>query len=82
MRADLGLVGLDDEIERLGIDVALLGQDGFQRPHPKLHLGQFRAVIVVVVAVVVMVMIVVFVAGHGNLLRQSSAHCVMVRESG
>jgi hypothetical protein len=36
----------------------------------------------VVVAVVVMVMIVVIVTGHGNLLRQSSAHCVMIRESG
>ena len=62
---------------RLGIDVALLGQDGFERPHAQLHLGELRAVVVravlVMVPVVVMVMIVivviVVVAGHGTLRR-------------
>ena len=61
-RADLGLVGLDDGVERGRIDVALLGQHGFQRAHAKLRLRQLRAVLVIVV----MVMIVV-VSGHGDL---------------
>ena len=53
--ADLGLVGLDDEIERSRIDVALLGQDRFQRAHAQLRLGELRPVFVVVV-----------VLGHGK----------------
>ena len=51
VRADLGLVGLDDAVDGRGVDIALLGQDRFQRPHPQLHLGQFRAVIVVMIMV-------------------------------
>ena len=39
MRADLGLIGLDDGIERGRIDIALLGQHGLQRAHAQLHLG-------------------------------------------
>ena len=55
VRADLGLVGLDDEVERGRIDVALLGQDGLQRAHPQLRLGQLRAVLVIVVMIVVVI---------------------------
>jgi hypothetical protein len=43
MRPDLGLIGVDDEVERLGIDIALLGQNGLERPHPKLHLVELGA---------------------------------------
>jgi hypothetical protein len=56
-RADLGFIGLDDGIERRRIDVALLGQNGFERAYAQLDLRQRRAV------VVLMVMIVV---GHGS----------------
>ncbi len=47
-------------VERGRIDVALLGQDGLQRAHAQLHLGQLRAVLVV------MIVVVVIVCGHGN----------------
>ena len=57
VRADLGLVGLDDRIERGRLDIALLGQDRFERAHTDLHLGQFRAVLVVMMIVVVLVVI-------------------------
>ena len=40
MRADLGLEGLDDLVERGRIDIALFGQDGFERAHPQLHVRQ------------------------------------------
>ncbi len=50
-RADLGLVGLDDGVERRRVDVALLGQHGFQRAHAKLRLRQLRAVLVVMVVI-------------------------------
>ena len=43
MRADLGLARLDDLVERGGIDIALLGQDGFERPHPQLQVRQIRS---------------------------------------
>ena len=59
MRADLGLIGLDDGVERGRIDVAFFGQDGFQRAHAQLGLGQFR------MRVVVVMMMVVIVIGHG-----------------
>ena len=59
MRADPGLIGLDDEIERGWLHVALFGQDRFQRPPPQLHLGQVRAVRVMIL---VMVMIAVMVS--------------------
>jgi len=35
--ADLGLVGFDDGVERGGLDIALLGQDRFERAHTELH---------------------------------------------
>src|SRR4029078_851369 len=60
-RPDLGLVGLDDGVERGRVDIALLGQHGFQRAHPKLRLRQLRAVIVVMV---VMMIVVVVMSGH------------------
>ena len=48
VRTDPGLIGLDDGVERGGIDITLLGQDRLQRAHAQLRLGQFRAVRVVV----------------------------------
>ena len=42
VRADLGLVGLDDRVERGRIDIALLDQDRLERAHPKLHLRELR----------------------------------------
>jgi len=53
MRADLGLVGVDDEVEGLGVDVALLGQDGLERAHPQFGFGQVRMVMIVVVMIVI-----------------------------
>ncbi len=50
-RADLGLVGLDDGIERRRIDIALFGQDGLERAHPQLGLREFGMVVIVVVVV-------------------------------
>ena len=41
-------------VERGRIDVALLGQDGLQRAHAQLRLGQLRAVLVVVIVLVAM----------------------------
>ena len=52
MRADLGLIGLDDGVERRRIDIALLGQHGFERAHAQLHFRQLGAVVVVMVVVV------------------------------
>ena len=52
-RADLGLVGLDDGIERRRIDVALLGQDRFQGADAQLRLRQLRAMLVRMVMIVV-----------------------------
>ena len=52
-RTDLGLVGLDDGVERGRIDVALLGQDGFQRADAELGVGQFRAVVVIMVVAMI-----------------------------
>ncbi len=47
VRADLRLVGLDERIEGRWIDVALLDQDGLERPDPPLGVGQMGAVILV-----------------------------------
>ena len=58
MRADLGLVGLDDRADRRRIDLAFLGQHGFQRAYAQLHLGKLRAVFVVVVVFVVVFVVV------------------------
>ncbi len=52
-RPDLRLVGLDERIERGGIDVALLGEDRLQRAHAKLRLGELRAMFVLVMMVVI-----------------------------
>ncbi len=66
MRPDLGLVGIDDEVERLGIDIALLGQDRLQRADAELHLRNLGAVVVVMV-----VAMGVLMDGHAaNLPRQ------------
>ena len=56
VRADLGLVGLDDDVERGRVDIALLGQHGLERAHAQLHLGQLRAVLVMIVMIVVMIL--------------------------
>src|SRR5713101_7404541 len=69
MRADLGLIGLDDEIERSRVDVALFRQDGLERAHAQLHLRELRAVLVV------MMVVVMVVVSHGK----PSAHCVLIR---
>ncbi len=45
-RPDLGLIGLRDRIDRRGIEVALLDQDGFQRLHPERDLRQGGTVVV------------------------------------
>ena len=49
MRADLGLVGFDQRVDGGGVEIAFLGQHGFERADAQLHLGQFRAVVVMVV---------------------------------
>ena len=65
-RPDARLVRLDDGVERRRIDMALLGQDGFERAHPRLHLGQFR-----MIGMVVIVMMVVVIVRHGASLCAS-----------
>src|SRR4051794_25496681 len=40
MRPDLRLARLDDPVEHGRIDIALLGQDRFERAHPELHVRQ------------------------------------------
>ena len=75
VRADPGLIGLDDGVERRGIDVALLGQHGFQRAHAQLRLGQLRAVLVVMV-----MMMVVIVSGHGDLRRSDLSYTIAMPE--
>ena len=62
MRADPGLVGLDDGIERGRLDIALLGQDRLQRAHAQFGLRQFRMVVIVVM----MVVVVVIMVAHGG----------------
>src|SRR5260221_13591677 len=52
MGTDLGLVGVNDEIKRLRVYIALLGQDGFERAHAQLHLAELRAVIAFVMGFV------------------------------
>ena len=51
--ADLRLVGLDQHVDRRGVDVALLDEDRFERAHAQLDLGQLAVVVIVVVGVVV-----------------------------
>jgi len=52
VRADLRLIGLDDGVERSRIDIAFFGQDGLERAHAQLGLGQFRMVVIMVMMVV------------------------------
>src|SRR5216684_9286023 len=61
MGTDLGLKGINDEIERLRVHVALLGQDSLKRTHAQLHLAELCAVIVLVVCIVL-------VQVHGGLV--------------
>ena len=65
-RADLGLVGLDQEVERRRVDIALLGQHRFERAHAQLGLGELRMVVVVV-------MVVIVVRTWADLTRYSAA---------
>jgi hypothetical protein len=48
VRADLGLVGLDEGVERGGVDVALLDEDRLERADAALRVGELGAVIVAV----------------------------------
>ena len=50
-RADLRLVGLDEDVERGRIDVALLGQKRLERADAKLDLVEMRVLVVVIVDV-------------------------------
>ena len=71
-------------VERRRIDIALLGQDGLERAHAQLHLGQLRAVLVIVVMVVFMVGHCDSVANRRaalNVLRGSPARPVTMRSS-
>ena len=68
-RADLLLVGLDQEIERGRIDVAFFGQHRFQRAHAQLGFRQFGMVVIVVVMMVVVV--VVMVVHKGRIVAKS-----------
>ena len=47
VRADPRFEGFDDGVERRWIDIALFGEDGLERAHAQLRLGEFRPVIVV-----------------------------------
>ena len=71
MRADLGLVSLDDGIQRSRIDIAFLGQDRLQRAHAQLGLRQFGMVVIVVVSGVVIVIMV----AHGVRIGAKSGLC-------
>jgi hypothetical protein len=53
LRADLGLIGLDQDVKRGRVDIALFHQQRFQRPHPELDLGEFGMVVIVVMVVIV-----------------------------
>src|SRR5262245_56753795 len=44
VRTHLGFVGLDQHIERLGIDVALRHKDGFEGSYAQFHLAEMRGV--------------------------------------
>jgi hypothetical protein len=82
--ADPGLIGLDDEIERGRIHVALLGQDRLQGPHPQLHLGQVGAMlamrammmvtVMIAVTMIVMILMIVLVLRHDASPAKSSRH--------
>ena len=48
MRADPGLVRLDDAVEGRRFDIALLDQQGLERPNTQLNIGQCRSIVVIV----------------------------------
>lgn len=56
VRADLGLVGLDDGVQRRRLDIAFFGQDALERAHPQLGLGQLGMVVIMVVVVMVIML--------------------------
>jgi hypothetical protein len=64
VRADAGLVSLDDGVERGRIDIAFFGQDGLERAHPQLCLAELGAMVVLVLMLMVL-------AGHGTLFFAS-----------
>lgn len=68
-RADFGLVGLDNQIQRVRIDIALGQQNSLERTHPDGGFRQFRTMIVIVI----MVMMVMPVA-----MRMAVAMLVIV----
>src|SRR6267143_1567889 len=74
-RADLRLVGVDQRVERLGIDEALVHQQRFQRAHAELDVGERRAVrsgaVVVLVVVLVAMPMSVMVVAHGASLGET-----------
>ncbi|GEM98922.1 hypothetical protein MRA01_34620 [Methylobacterium radiotolerans] len=70
MRADLGLVELDQGIEGRRVDVALLGEQRFQGAHPGLDRRQVAAVVVIVMIMRVLRVIVT----HPALLTARNLH--------
>ena len=46
VRADLGLVLLDDGVERSRLDVALFGEHRLERANAQFDLGQLRVVVI------------------------------------
>ncbi len=69
--ADLGLVILDHHVERLGVEVALIGQHRFERAHPELQvrqLGHLAMMVVLMAVTVVVIGVIVVVARHARLV--------------
>ena len=50
--ADFGFIGVNQNVKRCRIDVALLNEKRFKGPHPQGDGREFRMLLVVVVAVV------------------------------
>src|SRR4051794_21232447 len=59
-RADAGLVGIDQRIERGGVDVAFLSEHAFEGAHAQVHFAEFAVIMGMVVGVVM--------AGHRPML--------------
>ncbi len=64
MGADLGLVGFDQGVDGGGVEIAFLGQHGFERADAQLHLGELRAVVVVMIVVIVLLVVVLGHSGY------------------
>src|SRR5208283_935435 len=80
-RANLRLVGVDQDIERRRIDVVLLGQQGFERPDAPVHVAQVavRGVLIVVFhARMVIYTRSVRYASRGTQWQQQSPHSFLV----